>query len=74
MKIKDIFKYILIFLFSFFSMSFFFSFIDGDVLWNYGFSYAISRGEVPYLDFNMIITPIYPMINSLFLKICSKYS
>lgn len=71
MKTKEIFKYILIFLFSFFSMSFFFSFIDGDVLWNYGFSYAISRGEVPYLDFNMIITPIYPMINSLFLKMFS---
>ena len=72
MKTRRIFKYILIFLFSFFSMSFFFSFIDGDVLWNYGFSYAISRGEIPYLDFNMIITPIYPMINSLFLKVFSN--
>lgn len=65
-------KYLLIFLFSFFSMSFFFSYIDGDVLWNYGFSYAISRGETPYVDFNMIITPVYPIINSLFFKIFSN--
>ena len=64
-------KYIIIFIFSFFSMSFFFGIIDGDVLWNYGFSYAISKGEMPYIDFNMIITPFYPFLMSLFLKIFS---
>ena len=59
-------KYVLIFIFVFFSMSFFFTYIDGDVLWNYGFSYAISRGEVAYLDFDMVLTPFYPIINALF--------
>lgn len=70
-----IYKYrnlLFIFIFAFFAMSFFFSSIDGDVLWNYGFSYAISKGEIPYLDFNMIITPFYPMFNAIFLKIFSN--
>ena len=66
------FKYVLIFIFVFFSMSFFFSYIDGDVLWNYGFSYAISRGEVLYLDFNMVITPFFPFINAFFLNLFSN--
>lgn len=65
-------KYVLIFIFVFFSMSFFLSYIDGDVLWNYGFSYAISRGQIPYLDFNMVITPFFPMFNALFLKLFSS--
>ncbi len=67
--LKNNFKYIFIFFFAFFSMSFFLTYFDGDVLWNYGFSYAISRGEIPYLDFNMIITPLYPFLMSLILKI-----
>ena len=69
MKFKASFKYIFIFLFSFLAMSFFLTYFDGDVLWNYGFSYALSKGEIPYLDFNMILTPLYPMIMSLILKI-----
>ena len=69
MKFKESFKYIFIFLFSFLAMSFFLTYFDGDVLWNYGFSYALSKGEIPYLDFNMILTPLYPMIMSLILKI-----
>lgn len=64
-------KYIFLFIFFFFAMSFFFSLIDGDVLWNYGFSYAISRGEIPYKDFNMIITPFYPILMSIPLKFIS---
>lgn len=63
--IRKNFKYLVIFIFCFLSMSLFFSFIDGDVLWNYGFAYAISRGEIPYLDFNMIITPFYPLLMAL---------
>ena len=69
---KSNFKYIFIFLFSFFSMSFLLTYFDGDVLWNYGFAYAISQGEIPYLDFNMILTPFYPMIMSLILRLNSN--
>ena len=60
-------KYILFFIFVFIGMSFFTTSIDGDVLWNYGFGYAIRMGEIPYKDFNMIITPFYPFLMSLFL-------
>ena len=60
-------KYILFFIFVFISMSFLTTSIDGDVLWNYGFGYAIRMGEIPYKDFNMIITPFYPFLMSLFL-------
>ena len=41
------------------------TYVDGDVLWNYGFSYAIGNGEIPYVDFNMILPPFYPMLMSL---------
>lgn len=67
--LKKNFKYIFIFLFSFFCMSFFLTFFDGDVLWNYGFSYAISRNEIPYLNFNMILTPLYSILMSFILRI-----
>ena len=43
--------------------------INLDEIWNYGFSYAIVRGEIPYLDFNMVITPLFPFLMALFLKI-----
>ena len=31
-----------------------------DEVWNYGFCYNVLNGLVPYKDFNMIITPLYP--------------
>ena len=37
-----------------------------DEIWNFGFSYAIRKGEIPYLDFNMVITPLYPFIMAFF--------
>lgn len=33
-----------------------------DEVWNYGFSYSIYRGLLPYKDFNMVITPFYPFL------------
>lgn len=45
---------------------------SGDEIWNYGFAYNISSGLIPYKDFNMIITPIYPMIGALFLTVFGK--
>jgi len=63
------FKYIFIFMFVLVSSSFLLTFFDGDVLWNYGFSYAISRGSIPYRDFNMVLTPFYPFLMSSFLLI-----
>lgn len=40
-----------------------------DEIWNYGFAHNISKGLIPYHDFNMVITPLYPMIMAIFLFI-----
>lgn len=43
----------------------------GDEIWNFGFSYNMYSGLVPYRDFNVIVTPLYFMINALAFKIFS---
>lgn len=43
--------------------------LNGDEIWNYGFTYNISKGLIPYKDFNMITTPLFPMLGALFLKL-----
>ena len=43
--------------------------INVDEIWNYGFSVNIYRGLVPYLDFNMVLTPFYPFFMSLFFHV-----
>lgn len=35
--------------------------MTGDEIWNYGFAYNIYHGLIPYRDFNMILTPLYPI-------------
>lgn len=40
-----------------------------DEIWNYGFSHNIYKLLVPYRDFNMIITPFYPFLISIFFHI-----
>ena len=46
-------------------------FVD-DELYNFGFAINILNGRIPYLDFNMIIPPLFPYIVSLVLKIFGK--
>ena len=70
--IKDNYKYILLFLFFFLSLILF-GFNNTDILWNYGFSHAIRMGEIPYIDFNIITTPLYAFIMSLGLFIKDSY-
>ena len=55
-------KYLFLFLFCFVVCTFTYSIITCDAIWNFGFSYAISRGEVPYVDFNMIVPPFSPFV------------
>lgn len=43
-----------------------------DEIWNYGFTYNIANGLIPYKDFNMVITPFYPFLGALFLMIFGK--
>lgn len=68
MKIKNIIlMFIIVLIFNMFLID-----LTLDDLWNFGFAYNISTGLIPYRDFNMVITPLYPMIMSFFLFIFSK--
>ncbi len=40
---------------------------------NFVFSYGIIRGEVPYLDFNIISTPLYAFYQAIFLLVSNNY-
>lgn len=42
-----------------------FSQVDLDGVWEYGFSYNISQGLVPYKDFNMVVGPLYNLVFSI---------
>lgn len=64
-------KTILLFLFLFiytFIMNYF-SLANNDVIWNYGFCYNVAKGLEMYTDFNMVITPLYPSIFGLIMKL-----
>lgn len=73
---KQIVKTLLIFLLIYvvcFLYSFFVSELYNDEIWNYGFSYNILAGLVPYRDFNMIVTPLYSFLVVPFLKVFGNY-
>ena len=77
-KIKDFFlkhgRYIFIFILIFLIYEFFgYGITFGDPIGNYGFSYAIKNGQIPYLDFNIITTPLYAFIMSLGLHVFDNY-
>lgn len=40
-----------------------------DEMWIYNFARCILNGLLPYKDFSIIITPLFPMISALLLKI-----
>lgn len=42
-----------------------------DSIWSYGYSYAISIGEVPYRDFSLLTTPLFPFLFSIGLRLIS---
>ena len=46
--------------------------MDMDEIWNYGFAYNISTGLIPYKDFNMVITPLYPLCIAFLMIIFGK--
>ena len=47
--------------------------LDLDQVWAYGFSYNISRGLLPYRDYNMIIGPLYSLLMSIPMKLFGNY-
>lgn len=60
--IKNNFKFLLVFLISLFILLYISPLNMGDALWNYEFSYAIARGEIPFKDFNMIVPGFYNFV------------
>lgn len=66
---KKYLKYLFLFLIFLVALLFNFSICRGDTFANYGFSYAISMGEIPYKDFNMVITPFSSFLYSIGLLI-----
>ena len=45
------------------------AFSNLDEIWIYNFARCIVDGLLPYRDFSIIITPLFPMISVIFLKI-----
>ena len=64
MKKTKIIEYGLIF-FLFLFWNLIISPINLDEIWNYGFTRNIYLGLIPYKDFNMIVTPLFPMLFSI---------
>ena len=69
-KYKDLIIFIIIGLIVFFIL--FYSKINSDLIWNFGFSYNTAMGKLMYQDFNMVISPLYPLITGLFMAIFGK--
>ena len=61
--IKKYYKYIFIF-FMFLVWNLILVPLNLDEIWNYGFAHNVYNGLVPYKDFNIILTPLYPFIMS----------
>ncbi len=72
--IKNIGIFLLIFIASFLAIHILgFANGYGDPINSYGFAKAISMGQIPYLEFNTISTPLYAMYQSLFLLIYDDF-
>ena len=67
--------YLLIVFIIFFIFLYFINFQNNfkDSLINYAFAKAIVEGEIPYLDFNLISTPLFTFVTSIGLFICNNY-
>ncbi len=71
-KRKIFLLFVTAFLFSFL-YTFFLNELSLDEVWNYGFGYNISKGLLPYGDFNIVILPLFPFLVSIFIKLFGNY-
>ena len=69
---KKYIKYILVFILVYLILILFGS-NNTDNIWNYGMAHAIRMGELPYKDFNLISTPLFPYLMSLGLFVYDSY-
>ena len=47
----------------------FYSKVNSDLIWNFGYSYNTALGKLMYQDFNMVISPLYPALTGLLMFI-----
>ena len=66
-KYKTLIIFTLLFIFTFFVN--FYAVSNNDLIWNYGFCYNVAKGLKMYKDFNMVITPLFPTIFGLLMKL-----
>lgn len=71
--LKNNYWLIIVFIISLICLYLGFNYSYSDPLDNYGFAKAIAKGEIPYLDFNLITTPLYAFITSLGLHIYDNF-
>ena len=45
---------------------------DLDEIWNYNFANNVFQNKIPYRDFNMVPTPLLPIVCSIFMRIFSN--
>ena len=64
-KYRNIIKFTLLFVYFFFCLLLFYNLYRNDLYVNYGFSYAISRGEIAYNDFNIVVPLFSPFLYSI---------
>ena len=69
MFLKNNYVYIILYFFFLFSLLVSYNLFFGDTIVNYGFSYAITRGEIPYVDFDLVIPLFSPWFYAIFLMI-----
>ena len=70
--IKKIFPWILIFLL-FLITNIFTKEVCSDEIWMYGFASNISKGMIPYKDFNIVVTPLYLFLLAIPLLIWNNF-
>lgn len=63
--LKNNFIYFFLFFFYFFCLTISYNLFFGDSIVNFGFSYGIVNGQIPYKDYNMIIPIFSPLIYAI---------
>lgn len=71
-KYKIFFLFIGLFIYNF--VVNYFTISNNDLIWNYGFCYNVAKGLKMYTDFNMVITPFYPTLFGLLMKLLGNNS
>ena len=66
-KYSNIIVFSLLFIFNFFVC--FYAISNNDLIWNYGFCYNFASGMSMYRDYSMVITPLYPTIFGLLMRL-----